>query len=193
MDATTAATPDAASMLLKLPAELRLRIYEYALYIDGEGICEITRNEGIPEPALLLTCKVVRDEGVAIFYAVNTVRLVTESFYPAVHNLIARKVSALRTTGVNVKKLDVEICASGKRNFQNLTFWVQFLHSGKTMNPSLAEPQVSAAMDPEPMFVDSLFRIAAGMRERPWAEVLRVVNGLRGGLIALDKEWEEDA
>lgn len=193
MDTTSTATTTPASLLLKLPAELRLQIYEYALYIDDDGVCEVTRNGGIPEPALLFTCKTVRDEGIAVFYSVNTVCLIAESFHPGVHNLIASKVAAFKTAGVNLKKLDVEICAIGKRNFRNLIAWVQFLHSGKTMNPSLAVPQVAAAMEPEPMFVDSLFRIAEGMRQRPWADVDRVINGLRGGLIALNEEWKEDA
>lgn len=178
---------------MKLPAELRLRIYKYALYSDDDGVCEVTRNEGIPEPALLFTCKTVGEEGVAIFYTVNSIRLVAESFHPAVHNLIAHKVAAIRTAGMHLGELEIEIFTIGKRNFHNLPLWVQHIHSGKTLKPCATDHQVPAEMEPESKFVDSLFRIAEGVREGPWADVERVVNGLRGGLVALNEEWKADA
>jgi hypothetical protein len=114
MNTASPATSTAASPLFKLPAELRLRTYEYVLYINlHDGICEVTRKKDILEPALLSTCKTVSDEGIAIFYSVNTVRLIAESFHPAVHNFIARKVAACKTAGGNLRKVDVEICAFG--------------------------------------------------------------------------------
>lgn len=125
MSSTTTAISIAASPLFKLPAELRLRIYEYALYSDNDGLCEVTRKHGIPEPALLFTCKAVRDESVTLFYKVNSIRLVAESYHPAVHNLIARKVAAIRTAGMHLGGLEIEIFTVGRRNFQNLTLWVQ--------------------------------------------------------------------
>lgn len=193
MSSTTTAVSIAASPLFKLPAELRLRIYEYVLYSDNDGICEVTRKHGIPEPGLLFTCKTVRDEGVAIFYTVNSIRLVADSFHPAVHNLIARKVTAIRTAGMHLGGLEIEIFTVGRRNFQNLTLWVQYIHSGKTLDPCATDHQVPAEVEPESKFVDSLFRIAEGMRERPWTDVERIVVGLRGGLVALNEEWKADA
>lgn len=66
------------------------------------------------------------------------------------------------------------------------------MHSGKTLKPS-EDPRASAEMDAESKFLDSLFRIAEGMEDRPWADVERVLNGLRGRLTALNKEWKLDA
>lgn len=192
MDSTPTAIPLAASPLFKLPPELRLQVYEYALYNGHDGICEITRNEGIPEPALLYTCKAVRQEGIPVFYTVNSIRLVAESFHPAVHNLLVRKVASIRKSSALPKGLDVQICTSGRRSFQNLTLWIQSIHSGKTLKPS-EDPRASAEMDAESKFLDSLFRIAEGTEDRPRADVERVLNGIRGGLIALNKEWKLDA
>lgn len=132
MDSTPKATPIAASPLFKLPAELRLRIYEYALYSeDHDGICEITRNEGIPEPALLFTCKVARHQGIAVFNTVNSIRLIADSFHPAVHSLLVRKVASIRRSSAHIKGLDVQIYTTGRRNFRNLTLWLQNVHSGR--------------------------------------------------------------
>lgn len=193
MDSDPTAITIAASPLFKLPAELRLQIYGYAQYSNDDGICEITQKGGIPEPALLFTCKAARHEGIAVFYTVNSIRLVAESYHPAVHNLFLRKVASISKSIAHVKWLDVEIGTSGRRNFQNLTLWLQYVHSGKSLKPCPEDPQAPAEVEAEPNFVDSLFRIAAGMKDRPWADVERVVNGLRGGLIALNREWELDA
>ena len=122
----------------------------------------------------------------------NSIRLVAESFHPAVHNLLVRKVASIRKSSALPKGLDVQICTSGRRNFQNLTLWIQYMHSGKTLKPS-EDPRASAEMDAESKFLDSLFRIAEGMEDRPWADVERVLNGLRGRLTALNKEWKLDA
>jgi hypothetical protein len=164
MNTASPATSTAASPLFKLPAELRLRTYEYVLYINlHDGICEVTRKKGILEPALLFTCKTVSDEGIAIFYSVNTVRLIAESFHPAVHNFIARKVAACKTAGGNLRKVDVETCAFGKGDFWNLTAWVQFLYWGKRMNPSLVVPQGFVCITSVSRPAESLPKIYSGL------------------------------
>jgi hypothetical protein len=78
------------NMLLKLPAELRNRIYELALLEDGDidthtwctpvdiPTLAISLSGLRPqkfynsEPSLLLTCRQIRREGLPIFYGVNT-------------------------------------------------------------------------------------------------------------------------
>lgn len=42
--------------LFRIPPELRNRIYEYALHLE-DGVCEVSEELGIPELALLMTCK----------------------------------------------------------------------------------------------------------------------------------------
>ena len=55
---------------LGLPAELRVRIYEYALDNDLETFAESVR-----EPALLSVCQLVHHEYASIFYATNCIRV----------------------------------------------------------------------------------------------------------------------
>jgi len=56
--------------LLQLPPELRNRIYEACLLADG--VIDVADKDEIEEPALLATCKEVRNEATAIFYGGNT-------------------------------------------------------------------------------------------------------------------------
>jgi hypothetical protein len=73
----------ASAPLLRLPPEIRNIIYKCALYLD-DGICEVDVATGIPEPALLLTCKEIRREAIGIFYSTNDVRLVIDSYSPSI-------------------------------------------------------------------------------------------------------------
>jgi hypothetical protein len=91
---TVPTQPESHSPLLKLPPELRNRIYEYALRFDN-GICEVNETVGIPESALLLTCKEIRREAIGIFYSVNKVHVELESFSPSLPILIEKKMCAL--------------------------------------------------------------------------------------------------
>lgn len=88
--------------MFKLPTELRLRIYEYAVYRGEDGLCKITRKDGIPEPALLFTCKAIRAEAIAVFYTVNIFHTIMEFYHPAVLILMPRKKDALIAAGINI-------------------------------------------------------------------------------------------
>jgi hypothetical protein len=71
---TVPTQPESHSRLLNLPPELRNRIYEYALRFDN-GICEVNETVGIPESALLLTCKEIRREAIGILHSANKVHV----------------------------------------------------------------------------------------------------------------------
>lgn len=62
----------------KLPPELRIRIYEYALY--QLGWCPVTNQHRIPKPAILLTCKLTRQGALGIFYAETNFRVHAQAF-----------------------------------------------------------------------------------------------------------------
>lgn len=56
--------------LLKLPPELRNRIYRYAIVQDEPiDVAETTKKK---EPALLATCKEIREQALKMFYHENT-------------------------------------------------------------------------------------------------------------------------
>lgn len=51
----------------------------------------VTRQYGIPEPALLLACKTIRQEALWIFYAEADFRADAPAFDPAIYELFTRK------------------------------------------------------------------------------------------------------
>lgn len=82
------------SPLFTLARELRDKIYEYAVNCgDDDGICTVTRRRGIPEPPLLFTCKVIREEALEVFYSINSFRagLLRDDLHPAGKLLLLRK------------------------------------------------------------------------------------------------------
>jgi hypothetical protein len=101
---STATSSIADSPLFKLPPELRLRIYEYAVYSeDDDGKCKVTREHGIPEPPLLFTCKTVRGEAISSFYSVNNFHNIVELLHPATIVLTMRKKNSLLAQGERFK------------------------------------------------------------------------------------------
>ena len=63
---------DTYCALLELPAEMRNRIYQYAL-IDSD--CVTLTHENCTQPALLRTCRQTRTEASGIFYSANKFQL----------------------------------------------------------------------------------------------------------------------
>jgi hypothetical protein len=81
---TTPALPSSVkdSPLFKLPQELRDVIYESSY--STETYATVTKEAGIPEPGLLSTCKVIRQEAIAVFYGETRPNFIIESDDPAV-------------------------------------------------------------------------------------------------------------
>jgi hypothetical protein len=203
MDSTAMATSVAASPLFKLSAELRLQIYEYVMESDrntfsmnGEkGCCRATRADGIPEPALLFTCKAVREEAIQTFYTVNIFAAVVEDCHPAAHVLMARKKVVLQAMGMDTTKIEVRNSSDLGKNFQNLILWLQHVHQGDMIPSTWAATRFSSAkmkLATTARFIHSFINIAKAMRGSPWAEDEKILRDLRGGLIAFDVKWKED-
>jgi len=188
---TTTVPSVAESPLFILPAELRLHIYEYALYNGSDGTCEVTREHGIPEPALLLTCKIIREEAISIFYALNTFRTIMEACHPAVLVMMERKWACLKAAGVELGTVRVESAVSGRYCFGNLVLWLEYVH--RSEGEVSITPPADGTKDPMQKFLEGLFGVAVGMKGRPWSEVEKIIYDLRGGLIALHKGWEDDS
>jgi hypothetical protein len=74
------------------PPEIRVQIYDYALYTtNNEGFCVVTKEGGIPEPPLLFTCKAIRKEATEVFYHRNLFLLKMTAWDLATEVLITRK------------------------------------------------------------------------------------------------------
>lgn len=169
------------SPLLKLPGELRNLIYEYATYTDGK--CQITKAGGIPEPALLMTCKKIRKEAICIYYANNTAVLESISFDAAAERLFFRKYEVL------LAHYDFELATPGMKflgppNWTNLKARLQSYHGGHSFVASSDEK-----LPPTLTIVFGMMRAAMAMQSRSWEEVQSIFESLRAGLVTIDASW----
>lgn len=195
---TAVALPESVArspLFTKLPAELRLKIYRYTLYVpDDKGFCVVTKKDGIPEPPLLFTCKAVRQEAVDVFYLQNWFLLMMDSWDPATEVLLTRKTKKMKSDDdVNWRQY-----TSSPGRWKNLLEWLRLYHAGlahplaKRAVKKHEEDDVGDQTPEQWSFRDSLFKIVAAMQDKPWDDVKNIMDGLRHGLIALEREWSVD-
>jgi hypothetical protein len=183
---TTALPPTVTqSNLLQLPPELRIRIYEYVLH--QPGWCTVTRHHGIPEPPLLLACKLTRKEALGIFYSMNLFRVDAPFFDPKLYNLFVRKDRKHETYDRRVVGVHMDL--RPPRHWRNLLAWLEGHHAGRLPRPWLQRNFTLRFSAQEADSIASLFMITAGSRGRSWWEVEAVLVGLLSGLRALHVGW----
>jgi hypothetical protein len=185
----------AKSSLYKLPSKIRGCIFENVVRIDDNRTCEITWQSGIPEPPLLFTCKIIRKEATAAFYGVNNFRAVVDSLHPGVLVLIERKNKSLKASGVFLRKdrspqcVDLSYWYLSSNEWHNLRLWLQYVHAGELDRPNMGRESAGKLLfrycetRVHTEFVKSLFKIAAAMDHRPWAEVGGIIDDLHQGLV----------
>jgi len=189
----------ASSPLMKLPPELREIIYEYALRLD-DGIIQISWTAGIPEPPLLLTCKTVRREAIAIFYTLNSIRLVVESLSPTVP-LFAHKKQLAMLAQYQYSFSASQVMLLGLPRWPNLLAWLRLVHENsystvvffRPSSPLDTNHQHSHGVteqDQEMTVLAGLFRMVHLMPLEPWHEIERTLAMLRYGLVRYDSEWD---
>lgn len=193
-DPTTTNSSIAHSPLWRLPPEMRNLIYEFALYQgDEHGNCPVRKSVGIPEPALLLTCKAVRKEAIGVFYSENRFLAVIRSFDPATLLLLRRKNEILWSRYGCQIHLQVRQFIDGSRRWRNLLSWLKDHHSTRVgrlfLVPGYTVQRFSSR---EGMFLYSIFMLARVMYGRPWKEVKLILAGIRVGLEALHNAWARD-
>lgn len=183
---------------LRLPAEIRLNIYEYALQCDEE-VCKITETTGIPEPALLLTCKTFRREAISVFYSIHTFVLVAQSFSPSIPILVGSKAATLKEQhGCIIKNLRMN--EDGPPSWHNLVRWLQTLHQGEHSCIRLGRESIDGVhWDPaytslfkEYTFIVGLFEMFFRMRDKPWRTVEDVLSLMRPALAQFHLDWDTD-
>lgn len=186
----------APSPLLRLPPELRNTIYKFALRLD-KGLCRVSKTAGTPEPALLLTCKEIRREAVSIFYSVNEVIMMVESYSQSVPRFMMEKYSALKTQyhyELNIGKVE----QLGPRSWRNLLSWLRDSHENAStpmgflsLASELGTPQHKRGTghhEKEAAVVDGMFLLTRTMKDMSWDEVEPILNLLRYGLERLSSE-----
>jgi hypothetical protein len=129
------------SLFFKLPAELRIQIYEYALYRDdwddedeNDDYCRsrsnIEFNENFQQPPLLLTCRQVRSEAIEVFYTITNFLLYIDDCDPTQPIAFCRH---LRLAGFSFSEaaISYQICVSGDKDTRNLMKWCRAVWEGK--------------------------------------------------------------
>lgn len=188
----------ASSSLMKLPAELRNTIYEYALRTD-DGTIEISEQTGIPEPALLLTNKFIRGESLSIFYSQNIVSLLIESYSPSVPLLVHKKQEAVLSK-YKYKITTSCVTLNGPANWHNLMAWLRHFHEADgpvafitlapLLNTGKHEPGAKEA-DKESTVLAGLFEMVSYMDDVHWDRVEETLGMMRYALAAFDWDWDD--
>lgn len=194
MPVTTDQSVANSPLFTKLPPELRNYVYEYTLH--SESLVNVTKDEGIPEPPLLLTCKTVRREAIGTFYAVNDIRLVVSAFDPSTEILMWKKIAALKIKyGIEViSYANIDRHRSGGRNWQNLVSWLQAYRRREVFGMASSKRVASAyeGGTKERKLLAGMFYVVDDTRKRPWADVEFVLTLLRSGLVACHWQWGVD-
>lgn len=192
------AQPFAQSSFARLPPELRLQIYEYAFYIPiEEGRYVVTKEDGIPEPALLFTCKSIRYEAIDLFYRKSNFHLMMPSCDPTTEALMTRKEKLLNNGEIkNRRQCYVDGPGSLGNDWKNLQEWLRLYHAGEAheMAPnavSLYEGDDVGAVYVEQPFIRTMFKLVAEMNGKPWEMVGELIDGFHCGLVALNRDWRD--
>ncbi|KAL1586683.1 hypothetical protein WHR41_04616 [Cladosporium halotolerans] len=182
----------AKSPLFKLPPELRNMIWEYATYEEhvGPGECIVSTANGVPEPALTRTCKIIREESLGMYFNINEVVLIIKDFNVDAALFLARKLRDLMDRD-NVHVPQYYFSQTGQRNWHNLKNWLKMTHASKVRGMLGTLDPVETVPD-EWRVIFGLFNTVALMDSKPWAEIEPTLEHLRYGLIAYDSDWASD-
>jgi hypothetical protein len=116
------------------PPEIRVQIYDYALYTtNNEGFCVVTKEGGIPEPPLLFTCKAIRKEATEVFYHRNLFLLKMTAWDLATEVLITRKTKVWGDDRMYWRQQTTD-----DAQWKNLMSWFRRYREGET-HPILSQ------------------------------------------------------
>ncbi|KAK4958805.1 hypothetical protein LTR10_003602 [Elasticomyces elasticus] len=168
----------ANSILYKLPAELRVSIFEFALIEDNKIIV----STALRLPSLLRVSSQVRDETVPIWYRGNTFRHPIVDCDADLMTKWNKHCYAFRFADI---KTDVSI--QGGPNWSNLVRWCELLCSpGRTVVlPADADyNELEQVISTATCIAERFW-----MKRRPWAECEVVLKEMRPLLGLYDDEW----
>ncbi|WPB02075.1 uncharacterized protein RHO25_006709 [Cercospora beticola] len=187
------------SRLLQLPAELRNRIYRLVLHTAGEEDRIIVTEFGHERPALLQTCKKIRNEALKIYYYENSFRIDMNSYDSALLARFTRKLRdlGLETHSAKPAKEYVECYLRyGDRepNWANLLQWMKFVHSGLVPPRKLtpAERWASGRHSTVRIVISSMNNMVRCLADRPWEEVKKLLEDQRVVLATTNARWMDD-
>jgi hypothetical protein len=190
---TSSPSAVAYSPLFRLPRQLRDSVHEYSfcsLYttgLSGHRVIEITKDGGIPEPAHLSTCKILREEAVLSFYSVGWFHLVVDSYDPAAVRLWQVKTEHLRGEyNMTIPAQGVQL--TGSRNWNNLKRSLRLHHSGYHLAVSTSPPGTPDFSE-ESDFIDGMLSVAEVGKNKEWEVVEKTLEKLLHALVSLNSGW----
>ncbi|KAK5111956.1 hypothetical protein LTR85_011703 [Meristemomyces frigidus] len=170
------------SPLLALPAELRNRIYEFAL-LEQETVHV---DDNLRRPALLDTCRQIRSEALRLWYTEN-------AFLFTIHDCdgtVADKfLCSLRMLPINDSKLHARYVYTGVANWKNLKAWAKLDWSDKRQLN--LEPSSSNGGSPEADMIAAVSGFVGEMLDKSWEEVDTALERLRATVARYTKSWED--
>jgi hypothetical protein len=180
----------ARSPLFKLSPELRNRIYRLVLVADTwaptvDWQVVVDKANGIPEPALLLSNKIVRSETYGIFYYENDFLCIVSDCDPAPIFLLQAKF----TMPFRDHPTDIEVVRDHSGgNWKNLVSWLHMCHRGECAGLTRQE-EVPPEERGETRLLDGLFTVATDCPEMSPSTLQKVIEPMRGALEAHDPYW----
>lgn len=167
--------------LLGLPAELRNRIYRFAL-VQPKTIDLDETKWHTHQPAVLKTCKQIRREALGLFYFENKFCATIHDWDPSVKDKFSRLM-----TKYNTKSPQLCHWFSGDPNWSNLLEWLRAVHEARIggIGDCVGKERSQARK-----IVGILFMIARRTRAKlSWPEVVRLLEAHREVLGQIDVKW----
>lgn len=167
--------------LLGLPAELRNRIYRFALIkpksIDIDKIKWPTH-----QPALLKTCKQIRREALGLFYFENRFCARIDDWDPVVKDRFSRLMVTY-----NTKSPQLSHCFKGDPSWPNLLKWLRAVYERRVGGISDC---IGKERTLERKLIGILFMTARKTRlTMPWSEVVTLLEAHREVLGQINDKW----
>lgn len=173
--------------LLKLPGEMRNRIYEYALISPNK--IQVTPTGYNINSGLLGTCKEIRAEAHGIFYADNTFGLHVRNYDSAtvMHWLDHLEHLFHRTLKVtSTSTIWDEPC------WANLMIWLARYHFGKRIACNGLRQAIFKGRRPfklDVFMIEGMFETVQKLQAQPWATIMGVLETNRHTLVLIDGRW----
>lgn len=180
---TTTGGSESLPPLLRLPAELRNKIWKLAVFGDLEGyrssieIRSTTRRSicHIPKPPLLFTCKTVRSEAIGLYYDANKIVIYVVNFDPAPCLLLGRKLQTLFDCyGIDLRSKPIEV-SSCRFEWKDLKRWLRLRYDGvDTTNIGMSSAVANREAGPMKAAI-AMINMVSRMRSTPWEEVQQIL------------------
>ena len=182
-------TMDAAGTFLKLPGELRSRIYQFAILTKRALRVEYN---GLAEPALLLVSRQVRAESVPIYYLENRFVVRTLNYnFAAVKKWGKRLRKLTEVYGIRPRHEYEFGRTADTPDWESFMEWLKLYHIKNSRFEGPDGRHVGQRPTPVMKVVlDTMLDIVSEMADQPWERVERLLKSHRKILISLDSRWE---